>query len=100
MSKTVEGVKYDLSDGVTAEELDEAVVGEFKKSQSAFSKGFVRLQPYNQVMPRVYAGFERRIREMEARPDDVWVASFPKCGTLLCHNPINFQFQIQIAFLA
>lgn len=34
----------------------------------------------SKVMPKVYLDFEKRIREFETRDDDVWVASFPKCG--------------------
>ncbi len=77
------GVVYDLSEEVTAEELEECVIGEFQRSQRAYQKGFVRLQPYNQVMPRVYAKYERTIKEFECRESDVWIASFPKSGTKL-----------------
>ncbi len=73
-------VEYNLSDGVTAEELDEKLIGEFYRSQKAFQKGFVRFQPYNQVMPRVYAKHEKALKDFRVREDDVWIASFPKSG--------------------
>ena len=34
-----------------------------------------------QVFPTGYLQYEREIRELEGRSDDVWVSSFPKCGT-------------------
>ncbi len=74
------GVVYDLSEGVTVEEIDESVVGDFERAQRGFRKGFVRLQPYGQVLPRTYAAFDRRIKEFEIKEDDVWISSFPKCG--------------------
>ena len=69
----------DLSVGVSVEELTDEVSKKFTSQQKTFS-GFSRFQPYNQVMPTVYAKYDREIKEFECRDDDVWVASFPKCG--------------------
>ena len=33
------------------------------------------------MFPTGYLQYEREIRELEGRSDDVWVSSFPKCGT-------------------
>jgi len=33
------------------------------------------------VMPPCYVNFHQRMKKFVAREDDVWVASFPKCGT-------------------
>ena len=43
----------------------------------------VFLTSYNclQVFPTGYLQYEKEIRELEVRSDDVWVSSFPKCGT-------------------
>ncbi len=79
-SKNHHGLVYDLSEDVMVEEIDESIIREFVASQKAYTKGFVRLQPYNQVMPRVYATFDRRMREFQVRDDDVWIGSFPKSG--------------------
>ncbi len=75
------GVEYDLSEGVTVEELDGDAAAAFERSQAAFKRGFVRFQPYDQVLPRTYAKYERTMREFAVRDDDVWIASFPKSGT-------------------
>ena len=32
-------------------------------------------------MPRGYLDYERQIKNLEAREDDIWISSFPKCGT-------------------
>ena len=33
------------------------------------------------MFPTGYLGYEKQIRELEVRSDDVWISSFPKCGT-------------------
>ena len=68
-----------LSEGVFMEELTDDVSKKFTSQQKTFS-GFARFQPYNQVMPKIYAKFDKEIKNFECREDDVWVASFPKCG--------------------
>jgi len=55
-----------------------------KKLQSqtvAFSDGFIRIKPHNQVFPKCMTGYLKQIREFEVRRDDIWICSFPKCGT-------------------
>jgi len=59
------------------EEFEEGLGGK----QGAFKQGFVRFQPSGQVLPRCYARLEKEISELEVREDDVWISSFPKCGT-------------------
>lgn len=69
-----------LSEGVTVESLDGCdEYKNFLSKQKAF-EGFVRLQPYDQVMPKIYCQFEKTVKELQIRDDDVWIASFPKCG--------------------
>ena len=73
----------DLSEGVSIDEIDTSLIGAFARSQKAFGRfGFVRLQPYGAVFPRVFVRDQRRLKEFEVRADDVWIGSFPKCGTL------------------
>ena len=64
VTATRNGVRYDLSEGVTAEELDESGSGDessesvlsaaraFERAQMGFRRGFVRFRPSGQVMPR------------------------------------------------
>ena len=33
------------------------------------------------MFPTGFLGCERYIKELSVRPDDVWISSFPKCGT-------------------
>lgn len=72
--------EIELSEGVTYEELSGPLYEKFKEHMLTMSQGFVRLQPYNQVMPRNYLNFEKKVKEFPTKADDVWVASFPKCG--------------------
>merc|ERR1711934_1121930 len=73
----------ELSEGVWVEELEESpVLTRFSDGlKSAFNQGCVRFQPSGQVMPRCFARMEKAVSEVEVREDDVWIASFPKCGT-------------------
>ena len=81
---------YELSEGVSVEELEAGVVTDFEKSQKAFRCGFVRFLPSGQVLPREFGKFEKRIRNFAVRKDDVWIGSFPKCGTvLLCKHMLH-----------
>ncbi|CAH1389884.1 unnamed protein product [Nezara viridula] len=41
----------------------------------------VRVKPSGLVMPKEFIKYMERIRNFEVRPDDVWVISYPKCGT-------------------
>lgn len=70
----------ELSDGVSFEVVEGPLIEKLKASQEEFSNGFVRIQPYNQVFPREFLKFEKRLKNFEVREQDIWVASFPKCG--------------------
>jgi len=69
-------------EGVTIEELDENdAYRKFLSMQQSFKKGFVRLMPYQQIMPKDFIKHANRIHNFNIRDDDVWISSFPKCGT-------------------
>ena len=38
-------------------------------------------RPYNVLMPRFYEPITESIRNFEVRPDDIWIITYPKCGT-------------------
>merc|ERR1712215_67790 len=62
-----------LSEGVWLEEIEE--------NQTGYEEGFVRFMPSGQVLPRCFARVEKQISELSVREEDVWISSFPKCGT-------------------
>ena len=68
-------------EGVRIEELEknESYMS-FINKQHAYKRGFVRLMPYNQIMPKDYITHAKRIHDFDIRRDDVWISSFPKCG--------------------
>ena len=68
-------------DGVNVELLDEnESYIKFHQKQHGYKRGFVRLMPYNQVMPKDYIKHAKRIHDFQIRDNDVWISSFPKCG--------------------
>ncbi|XP_050678546.1 sulfotransferase 1E1-like isoform X1 [Leptidea sinapis] len=42
---------------------------------------FIRIGPQKYFFPNIYEKFAERIYNLELRKDDIFVASFPKCGT-------------------
>ena len=68
-------------DGVKVESLDEnETYIKFHQKQHGYKRGFVRLMPYNQVMPKDYMKHAKKIHDFQIRDNDVWISSFPKCG--------------------
>ena len=71
-------------EGIKVEGLDEnEEYQKFILNQHAYKCGFVRLMPYNQVLPKTYIKFAKRIHGFHVHQDDVWISSFPKCGNNL-----------------
>ena len=74
-------MEYPLK-GVTIECLeDNDAYMKFLKSQEKYKRGFVRLLPYQQIMPKDFIKYAKTIHEFEIYDNDVWISSFPKCGT-------------------
>lgn len=73
--------KEDLSEGVWSEEIDNAALTEFEKHQTAFQSGFVNIMPYKTVFPKSFLAYEKQLHDFEVREADVYVVTFPKCGT-------------------
>ena len=74
----------------TYEEIDLESCRKMVKD-SSFKKGFVRILPYNQFLPRVYLDYAEEIQNFETKSDDIWIASFPKCGkNIQNYSPVIF----------
>ena len=71
----------ELSEGVWIEEIDNAALKQFEKNQNAFQRGFVNIMPYKSIFPKSFLSYEKPIRDFEVRDDDIYVVTFPKCGT-------------------
>ena len=69
-------------EGVKIEELEEnESYRKFLGMQHAYERGFVRLMPYQQIVPKDFIEHATTIKNFQIRDDDVWISSFPKCGT-------------------
>ena len=84
--------EYTLSDGVTFEEYSGPIYEKFNKDIGSFEEGFVRILPYDQMLPRCFLKYQKKIKDFEVRSDDVWVCSYPKCGNVFsqCYLLCNF----------
>ena len=87
------------------EDIQNAALDQFKIHQKSLPSGFVKVMPCGQVsnvlgleqtfnfsstadkvkqfqiFPRGYMNVEKDIRSFDVRDDDIWISSFPKCGT-------------------
>ena len=87
-----------LSEGVSIQEIDSDHLSKFLASQTGIKEGFVRFQPSGQVLPRCYINFEKQIKDLDVKSDDVWISSFPKAGTTWTQEMVwnilhNFDFE-------
>lgn len=64
-------LEYTNPSGQSAEYLSEYFT-------TPFRTGYVNCK--NVVLPQYFTMFGDRIKDMEIRPDDTWVCSFPKSG--------------------
>lgn len=53
----------------------------FKQLFTGYDEGLVRSEPGGFVMSPTYARNAEKIYRMKPRSDDVWLVTFPKCGT-------------------
>merc|ERR1711983_458652 len=63
------------------EDIQNAALDQFKTHQKSFQSGFVKVMPCGQIFPRGYMNVEKDISSFDVREDDIWISSFPKCGT-------------------
>ena len=53
--------------------------------QQSIMTDLVRCDQMEVMMPRVFAddNMGQRIWDLKPRPDDIWIATYPKCGTTM-----------------
>ena len=60
--------------------LSANVICECSLMNGSNSSRLMESRPKFQVFPKCFLSYQKRLKEFECRDDDVWVASFPKCG--------------------
>lgn len=64
------------------EELHSTEIDEFTKANKRLhANGIIKIQPSGCVLFSEYRKHMERVRRLEVRPDDVWIITYPKCGT-------------------
>ena len=77
-----------MSEGVSIEGIHSEELNTFLENQTGFQNGFVRFQPSGQVLPREFVKYEKTIMDLEVFESDIWISSFPKCGTTWCQEMV------------
>jgi len=77
----MESMENKLSDGVWLEEIESEALEVFEANQAEHVDKYVRFMPSGQVLPKCYSRVEKQVSELSVRDDDVWISTFPKCGT-------------------
>ena len=70
-------VRYDRLEGALAERLD---------SMFGIPGCLVEVNPGRVLLPPKYIDLGQRIKDLDVRPDDVWVVSYPRTGKLMLEN--------------
>ncbi|KAJ9573813.1 hypothetical protein L9F63_008795 [Diploptera punctata] len=64
------------------EEVQSREIEEFvKSSRRLYTNGMVKIWPPGCTLFTEYKNHVERVRQLEVRPDDVWIITYPKCGT-------------------
>ena len=50
---------------------------------ATYNTGMIKSSPMNVYMPEKFQDFASRIWNFVPRPDDIWIITYPKCGTTL-----------------
>ena len=62
-------------------EDEKAEKRKFFDNDNSMEVDMIRSTPGDVFMPSSYEKMAERIYNMELRPDDIWVVTYPKCGT-------------------
>ncbi|CAL4068942.1 unnamed protein product [Meganyctiphanes norvegica] len=70
-----------LASGHTAVELEGEELKRLERDFTGYNKGIVRLQPDRWFFAKAYTKFADKIYNMQWKPSDVCIMTYPKCGT-------------------
>jgi len=64
-------------ENITSNPLIQKLIG----ASVGHEEGFMRVQPSGFIYPTVMQQYIDRIKKFEVKDDDIWICTFPKCGT-------------------
>lgn len=60
------------------------------KNEIGVENPMVKSVPGNVYMPKKFTLVAKALYNMEVRPDDIWIVTYPKCGTTLTQVTRHF----------
>ncbi|KAJ9583707.1 hypothetical protein L9F63_021952, partial [Diploptera punctata] len=72
-----------MATNITFEDLDEPIAAKLRKECKSpiYPAASVRINPSGCAHTDLYRQHAERFRDFQIRENDVWIASYPKCGT-------------------
>ena len=73
---------YTIEAEITIEDINSnSHIQELMKYTPGYKEGYVRIHPSGFVFIKETVQYLDRIRNFEVKDDDIWICTFPKCGT-------------------
>lgn len=77
----------DSAGNVQFELMEKSLTSTFQEHFTSYPEGLVRGKPGGFVCSQEYARHANELLHFQARSDDVWIVTFPKCGKNLPSQP-------------
>jgi hypothetical protein len=69
-----------MTSEITFKEVEKEYALKLEKLFGTEGGGLIEVNPGRVLVPHAYKDAAQRIRDLEVRPDDVWLISYPRTG--------------------